>query len=144
MIRTLCTPAIIYLMFSITHIIIDIYAGMFQSALMKFSISIIISVLLNYLCNNNMQVVSWIIVFIPFLLMTVVTSILLFSLGLDTKVGKLNNPLSQELGNSTKVPQRHQEYNERLGYNASYEINDDETYNSINITPNNEYLNLHI
>ena len=132
-------------MFLITHIIIDIYAGLFQSALMKFTISIIISVLLNYLCNNNMQVVSWIIVFIPFMLMTVVTSILLFSLGLDTKVGKLNIPRSNDSKEvSPKAPLRHQEYNERVGYDASYMSNTNDSHGNINITSGNEYLNLHI
>lgn len=88
-IKGICTPALIYLIYSVTQIILDTSNGMFNTALIKFFISIIITIVLNYLCVTGYKVISWIIVFIPFILMTIITSILLLGLGLDPFNGKL-------------------------------------------------------
>lgn len=85
----ICSPALIYLLFSLAHIIIDISKGLFNSALVKFSISVVITTLLNYLCSSGLIVISWFIVFIPFILMTIVTTMLLFSLGLSPYTGSV-------------------------------------------------------
>lgn len=82
-IQQLCKPAIIYLVFSISQILFDIYGGMYTLALVKFSVSFIITALLNYLCYSGFSTVSWIIVFIPFMLMTVVVSILLLAVSIN-------------------------------------------------------------
>lgn len=86
----ICTPALIYIIFSLAQIVLDATKGMFNTAFVKFWISIIITVLLNYLCESGLMIISWIIVFIPFILMTVITSILLLGLGLDPYKGKLS------------------------------------------------------
>ena len=65
----LCSPAIIYLLFSITQIIIDLFKGLRNTAMMKTIVAIIVTLLLNILCQRGLNVVSWIIVFIPFILM---------------------------------------------------------------------------
>lgn len=85
----ICTPALIYIVFSLAQIVLDAAQGLFNTAFVKFWISIIITVLLNYLCQSGLTVISWIIVFVPFMLMTVITSILLLGLGLDPYKGKL-------------------------------------------------------
>lgn len=46
--------------------------------------------MLNALCNNGMGVISWMIVFIPFIMMTVITTLLLFVFGLSPASGGLN------------------------------------------------------
>ena len=74
----LCAPAIIYLIFSITQILIDTYNGMYNTAIMKTIVTIMVTLLLNILCEKGFSVVSWIIVFIPFILMTVIVSMLLY------------------------------------------------------------------
>ena len=51
---------------------------------------IIITILLNALCQSGMGIVSWIIVFIPFIFMSVIVAILLYVFGLDAATGKLN------------------------------------------------------
>jgi predicted membrane protein len=86
----ICSPALIYLLFSATHIIMDISQGLFNMAFVKFWISIIITILLNYLCLSGLKVISWIIVFIPFILMTVITTILLLGLGLSPQTGRIS------------------------------------------------------
>ena len=86
----LCIPAIIYLLFSIAQILIDIFTGLYNTAFIKFIIMVIITLLLNILCENGLGIVSWIIVFIPFILMTVIVSILLYVLGLNATTGTIN------------------------------------------------------
>jgi hypothetical protein len=49
-----------------------------------------VTLLLNILCDKGLGVVSWIIVFIPFILMTVIVSMILYVFGLDAATGKFN------------------------------------------------------
>ena len=86
----LCPPAIIYLIFSITQMLIDLYSGLYNTAGMKLIVTIMVTLLLNILCEKGLSVVSWIIVFIPFILMTVIVSMLLYIFGLDAATGSLN------------------------------------------------------
>ena len=86
----LCAPAIIYLLFSITQILIDLYKGLYNTAFMKVIVTIMVTLLLNILCERGLSVVSWIIVFIPFILMTVIVSMLLYIFGLDAATGTIN------------------------------------------------------
>ena len=86
----LCAPAIIYLIFSITQILIDTFKGLYNTAFMKVIVTIMVTLLLNILCEQGLSVVSWIIVFIPFILMTVIVSMLLYVFGLDAATGKLD------------------------------------------------------
>ena len=86
----LCAPAIIYLIFSITQILIDTFKGLYNTAFMKVIVTIMVTLLLNILCDKGLSVVSWIIVFIPFILMTVIVSMLLYIFGLDAASGTIN------------------------------------------------------
>jgi hypothetical protein len=87
----LCPPAIIYLIFSITQILIDTFKGLYNTAFVKAIVMIMVTLLLNILCNQGLGVVSWIIVFIPFILMTVIVSMILYVFGLDAASGKFEN-----------------------------------------------------
>ena len=86
----LCAPAIIYLIFSITQIIIDIFKGLYNTAFIKVIVTTMVTFLLNILCERGLSAVSWIIVFVPFILMTVIVSMLLYIFGLDAATGSLN------------------------------------------------------
>jgi hypothetical protein len=86
----LCPPAIIYLIFSTTQIIIDTFKGLYNTAFIKVIVMIMVTLLLNILCNQGLGFVSWIIVFIPFILMTVIVSMILYVFGLDAATGTLN------------------------------------------------------
>jgi hypothetical protein len=83
-------PALIYLIYIIIHISIDIYYKLYNLAFVKIWIGIIVTLLLNILCENNMSIVSWIIISIPFILMSVIAVFILFKLGLDPSTGKSN------------------------------------------------------
>jgi hypothetical protein len=87
----LCAPAIIYLIFSITQILIDTFKGLYNTAFIKVIVTVMVTLLLNILCERGLSGVSWIIVFIPFILMTVIVSMLLYMFGLDAATGRLNN-----------------------------------------------------
>ena len=86
----LCPPAIIYLIFSITQIIIDTFKGLYNTAFIKVIVTTMVTFLLNILCEKGLSAVSWIIVFVPFILMTVIVSMLLYIFGLDAATGSLN------------------------------------------------------
>ena len=87
----LCPPALIYVVFSLTQIIIDTIKGLYNTSLVKFIVMIMITILLNALCQGGLGVVSWIIVFIPFVMMTVITSVLLYIFGLNAATGTFKN-----------------------------------------------------
>jgi len=86
----LCAPALIYVAFSLTQIIIDTFKGLYNTAFFKAIVMIIITILLNALCESGMGIISWVIVFIPFIFMSVIIAILLYVFGLDPATGKLN------------------------------------------------------
>jgi hypothetical protein len=56
---------------------------------MKIWVAILFTILLNYLCSLGLGTISLLIVFIPFILMTLVVAILLLMFGLDPSTGKL-------------------------------------------------------
>ena len=104
----LCAPAIIYLIFSITQILIDTFKGLYNTAFMKGIVTITVTLLLNILCEKGLSVVSWIIVFIPFILMTVIVSMLLYVFGLDAASGTLDykcdvNSSTADCGNNITI-----------------------------------------
>ena len=89
--ENICGPVILYLGFSLIQIIIDIFKNLYNTAFLKFMIMIIFSVVLNLLCNINMSIISWFLVFIPFIFMTFISSVLLFVFGLNPGKGSINN-----------------------------------------------------
>jgi hypothetical protein len=108
MLDSICPPALIYLAFSLTQIIIDTFKGLYNTAFFKFIVMVTITFLLNALCQGGMSIISWIIVFIPFIFMTVIVTILLYVFGLDAATGTLNfqcsNPSSSTCTNSSTNP----------------------------------------
>ena len=90
---TICPPALIYIVFSLTQIILDLIKGLYNTAFMKFIVMTIIGFLLNLLCQGGLGIISWIIVFIPFVLMTIITAMLLYAFGLNDTTGSfIKNP----------------------------------------------------
>ena len=77
----LCVPALIYLIFGT-------YKGLYNMAFMQIFITILFTYLLNVLCRGGLGIISWLIVAIPFLLMSVIAVILLGVFGLNPATGK--------------------------------------------------------
>tara|TARA_B100000927_G_C16475940_1_gene473348 strand:- start:10796 stop:11674 length:879 start_codon:yes stop_codon:yes gene_type:complete len=103
----LCTPALIYIIFSVTQIIIDTFKGHYNVAFIKFWISVVFTILLNFLCERGLGIISWFIVFLPFILMTAIVSILLVMFGLDPLTGK--KLTSKEVENETVLLKENEE-----------------------------------
>ena len=103
LIETLCAPAILYLGFSLTQIIIDTFKGMYNLALMKSVVTIVFTGVLNILCTRGLTAVSWLIVFIPFITMTLITAILLYIFGLSPITGKLDYSVYTPNNNQTQT-----------------------------------------
>jgi hypothetical protein len=81
-------PALIYLIFSFSHVVIDTYKGLYNTAIIEIWISIVFTLLLNLLCMQNLGFIAWIIISIPFILMTVIASLLLFMFKLNPATGQ--------------------------------------------------------
>ena len=101
MISTLCMPALIYAVYATSHVVIDLYRGLYNTAFVESIIGILFTLTLNMLCFKGLTAMSWIIVSIPFILMTAVAGILLFAFGLNPATGKAmysTAPAAQEHG----------------------------------------------
>ena len=72
-------------------------------AFIKIFIGIIITLLLNILCENNMSIISWIIISVPFMLMTIIAVFILFTLGLNPATGKSNSSTSTSSPTTTSM-----------------------------------------
>ena len=106
----ICPPALIYLIFSTTQVVIDTVKGYYNLALTKLLVALIFTILLNYLCSLGLGIISWLIVFIPFILMTLIVSMLLLMFGLDPTTGKLKiyDPNAND-GQAVEKPDARQE-----------------------------------
>jgi hypothetical protein len=129
----LCAPAIIYIIFSITQVIIDLYKGYFNTALVKFFVMIMITLLLNILCEKGLGVISWFIVFIPFILMTVIVSLLLYFFGLNATTGTFNCTSTDTTTNSND---NYSYYNPDTRNDNSYDTTTTTTSNTNSTTEN--------
>lgn len=87
MIKSICVPALIYFIYSFTQVIFDFGLGYFNLAIMKLVVSIIFTLLLNSLCSAGLSVVSWFIIIVPFVLMSIIVSLILIFMGLDPITG---------------------------------------------------------
>jgi hypothetical protein len=80
---TICAPALIYLVFTLTQVIIDIYKKYYNVAITKSIQMVIFTLLLNILCKRGMSYLSWIIVLIPFIFMSFMTGLILYIFNLN-------------------------------------------------------------
>lgn len=87
MIGNLCPPALVYLGFSLVQIIIDIIKNMYNTAILKFVVMLVFTAILNILCSSGFTMAAWVIVFVPFILMTIIIGLLLYVLGLSPAIG---------------------------------------------------------
>lgn len=80
---SICAPALIYIGFSLIQIFIDIYSNKINEAFLKFIFMLIFTLIINILCDLGFVVIAWIIVFIPIIMMTIISTLLLQVFGLD-------------------------------------------------------------
>ncbi len=81
-IESLCPPALLYMLYSVINVGLDLSQGLFATALIKVVMGLAGVVVLDALCGVELGVVSWAIIATPFLMMALATSISL-GLGID-------------------------------------------------------------
>ena len=81
-IDVLCPPALLYLLYSVVQVGLDLSLGLYATALIKSVMGVFGTVILDTLCGIELGIVSWVIVATPFLMTSVAMSISL-GLGLD-------------------------------------------------------------
>ncbi len=86
-IDALCPPALLYLLYSVVHVGLDLSQALFATAAIKLVMGIAGVVVLDALCGVELGVVSWAIIATPFLIMALATSISL-GLGIDRTVAR--------------------------------------------------------
>ena len=103
-VTNICSPALVYLCFSLIQIIIDVYKKQFNTAFFKFWVMIIFTTLLNILCERGLGVISWLIVFVPIIMMTIIIFTLIYFFGFNP--GQTNKIFNIEnKSNKPLVPQ---------------------------------------
>jgi len=110
----ICGPALVYIGFSLIQIFIDIYGGVFNSAFIKFIIMIIFTLIINILCDLGYIVIAWILVFIPIITMTLISSLLLSVFGLEPDETELRKKVVNVKDDNVKasdlIDQQHYSY----------------------------------
>lgn len=86
-IENLCPPALLYLMYVVVHTGLDLALGRIATAAIKVAMGVAGVVVLNSLCGVNLDVVSWVIVATPFIMVALASSIAL-GLGIDRMAAK--------------------------------------------------------
>ena len=86
MLEKLCAPVILYIGFCLVHIIVDVFQNHPKEALTKVLVMIVLGVVLQLFCNMGMSIISWIIVFIPFIMFTYISAIIMFVFGLNPDI----------------------------------------------------------
>lgn len=81
-IDSLCPPALLYLLYIVVHVGLDLSLGMFFTAAVKVVTGIAGVLILDALCSVDLGVVSWAIVATPFIMVAVGTAISI-GLGMD-------------------------------------------------------------
>jgi hypothetical protein len=84
-IDALCPPALLYLLYIVIHVGLDLSLMMFATAAIKIVMGIAGVVILDALCSVDLGVVSWAIVATPFIMVALATAISL-GLGIDHQV----------------------------------------------------------
>lgn len=84
-INNLCAPSIIYLGFSLISASMDLYNKQYENAFIHFMSLIIITFVLDLLCKRGFSTISWLIVFIPFILMSLIITTIIYIFGINYK-----------------------------------------------------------
>ena len=99
-VANICPLALIFIIFSSVQIIFDILRGVYNAAFFKVILLIMVGLLLNLLCQQGLSMISWIIIFIPFIFLSTVVAILLYTFGLNPSSGTLDIPTCSNNSNS--------------------------------------------
>jgi hypothetical protein len=66
----LCAPALLYVVFFLIQIVIEISNESYKQALTQTIICVIFTCILQIFCNANLTLIAWLLVFIPVIMYT--------------------------------------------------------------------------
>ena len=89
-ITSLCPQALIFVLFAMTHIVLDTMKGYYNEAFIKIWVSLIYTLILNILCTRGLGTIAWFLVLLPFIFMTAIVAMIIFSFGLSENGEELN------------------------------------------------------
>lgn len=81
-IDSLCPPALLYLLYVVVHVGLDLSMKLWLTALAKVAMGVAGTIILDALCSVDLGIVSWAIVATPFIMVALASSISL-GLGID-------------------------------------------------------------
>ena len=84
LIERLCTPAVLYIGFSLIYIVIDIFSKEYAEAGVKFVLMIAMTTVLNFLCDSDLKIMAYFIVFLPLMFMFYLSGLLIYIFGLPS------------------------------------------------------------
>ena len=79
--ETLCTPAVLFVMIMIFHVVFELHDKNYSMALVKVVSAVFMILFLQLLCVAGMEVIGWMIVFIPLIIYSYTTVVLFFVFG---------------------------------------------------------------
>jgi len=74
-IEDLCPPAVLYLIYIVVHIALDLSLGLYITAAVKLVGGLVAVVILDSFCDVNLGIVSWVVIATPFIITALATSI---------------------------------------------------------------------
>ena len=75
LIEELCPPAVLYLLYMVVHVGLDLSLGMYLTAAVKVITGIAGVFVLNAFCEVDLGLVSWVVISTPFIITALATSI---------------------------------------------------------------------
>ncbi len=87
-IESLCPPALLYMLYIVIQLGLDLSLGLFLTAGVKLIMGVAGTVILNAFCSVDLGVVSWAIIATPFIMTALAMSISL-GLGLDRMASQM-------------------------------------------------------
>lgn len=79
----LCAPALTYLIFVLIHIITDVLKNKNDNLVSNIITGLLFIFILQVLCEKNLRIISWLLVFIPIIMYTYTTIIIFSVFGLN-------------------------------------------------------------
>ena len=79
----LCAPALLYVVFFLIQIVIEISNKSYKQALTQTIICVIFTCILQIFCNANLTLIAWLLVFIPIIMYTYMVLLIFMVFRLD-------------------------------------------------------------
>jgi hypothetical protein len=104
-IEDLCPPALLYLIFLVVQLGLDMSLGLWVTFTIKLFFGIAVVALLDTFCGVGLSVVSWFMVATPFLITALATAIAIGTNFDGIVMGQLKEPFTDSEARETDIPE---------------------------------------